>query len=97
MKEKGGQVVEMRRRGEAYSVADQNTCPVPRVAPNWRAGSWVDSKRHSRIGIEGVDGALNRNVVTVSEGWGTLYPAHPRLEVGGGQGCREDSSGGEES
>lgn len=65
---KGGRVFSIWRRGEAYIVADQNACPVlrVRVAPDWRADSWVDSKRHPRVAIEGVDGVQNRIGVTVA-------------------------------
>src|SRR5579871_4308692 len=87
-------------REKAYSVADQNTCPVPRISPDWRAGSWVDSKWRPWVAIEGVDSVLNRIGVTVAKVWGTFYPSQSTscgLEVGRGQGCREDSSSVEDS
>ena len=84
---------------ETYGVADQNTRPVlnRRVAPNWRAGPWVDSKRHLWVTIEAVDGVLDRISVTEAEVWGTLYPwlsTGYEFEVGG-DGCREDGGGGQ--
>ena len=81
-----------------YSIADQNTCPVPRVAPDRSASSWVDSKGHSRVAIKAVDGVLNCIGVAVAEVWGTLDPRQStgcELKVGGGQGCSKDSSGEE--